>query len=195
MDNIIRPETVFAKKFETAFIAGERSDIAIHKALIEGLVDFVKTDFNTTGLAWAVRFMQARNPESARFNAIVKYLRTVANLRVILNDEDYRKTNVKTVKKASYDKAWLAECKSTPWYKVARSMQVAKPWEDRLDKDVNHYALGFIMGDVDREGLLDIFAPKVVDQIVRTALSDDKVQKKAADLLDKLLKQELKEAA
>lgn len=195
MDNVNRPETVFAKKFEKAFLAGERSDHAIHKALIEGLVEFVKSDFNTTGLAWAVRYMQARNPESARFNAIVKYLRTVANLRVILNDDDASKSNVKTVKKASYGPEWLAECKATPWFQVARAMQVAKPWEDKLDSEVNHYAIGYIMGDIDREGLLDIFAPKVVDQIVRTALSDTKVQKKAATLLDKLLHQELSEAA
>ena len=180
-----RPETVFAKKFEKAFIAGERSDMAIQKSLIVGLVDFVKSDYNTTGLAWAVRFMQARNPESARFNAIVKFLETVAKLRVII-DDDPKMTNVKTVKKTSYDAAWLQSCKDTPWYQVARKMQVAKPWKDRLDSDINHYALGYLMGDASRNDLLEIFAPKVVDSIVATALKDDKVQSKAAELLAKL---------
>lgn len=185
MDNTIRPETPFAKKFEKAFLAGERSDSAIHSSLIMGLVDFVKADFNTTGIAWAVRFMQARNPESARFRAIVKYLESVASLRVVL-DDDASKTTVKTKRKFAYDNAWLAECKATPWFEVARGMQVAKPWADRVDSDVRHYAIGYIMGDVTRPELAEIFAPKVVDSIVSTALTDKKVQAKAAERMAKL---------
>lgn len=185
MDNLKRPETVFAKKFEKAFLAGERSDLAIHKSLIVGLVDFVRSDFNTTGIAWAVRFMQSRNPESARFRAIVKYLTTVAKLRVIV-DDDPMKTNVKTTKKVAYDVAWLDECKATTWYDVARGMQTVKPWASRVDSDVKFYATGFIMGEVSRTELEEIYAPKMVDEIIRTALSDAKLQAKAAERMAKL---------
>jgi len=180
----IMPETVFAKKFSKAFIAGERSDYAIQKALIVGLIDFVKSDFNTTGIAWAVRFMHARNPESARFHAIVKWLEDVCSLRVILND-DSNKCNVKTVKKTSYDTAWLAGCKDTPWYKVARSMQVAKPWADPLESMKRKYAEGFLMGDVTESMLQEVFGPRIVAEILALK-GDDKLQARVAQRMSKL---------
>lgn len=183
--SIMRPETMFAKKFEKGFLAGERSDHAIHSALIIGLVDFIKSDKNTTGLAWAVRFMQSRNPESARFHAIVHYLREVANLRVIIDDQDPSKTNVKTVKKAEYDTVWLNGCKTTPWYKVARQMQKAKPWADPLDTMLRKYAEGLLMGDVTLGELGEVFGVKMIMTIQGMA-SDEKLQAKVAARMTKL---------
>jgi len=181
-----RPETVFSKKFTKAFIAGERSDVSIHKALIEGLVEFHRKDNNTVGLAWAVRFMQARNPESARFRAIVEWLEAVAQFKVTIDENNVKGTNVTTKRKVEYDKDWLEGCKARPWYKVARDMQKAKPWNNPLESMERQYATGYLMGDISRDEMLQVFAPLVVDQIIRNAITDDKIQDKVIERMSKL---------
>jgi len=184
----MRPESVFSKKFSKAFIAGERSDVATHKALIEGLVEFHRNDHSTVGLAWAVRFMQERNAKSARFHAIVKWLESVAKFEVTISD-DPAKSNVKTRKKQAYGKGWLDGAKKKTWYQTARDMQVAKGWSNPLDRMIREFARGYLMGDIDRAEMVEEIGAKSADQAIRTAMSDAKLQAEVAERMTKLDKQ------
>jgi len=189
---LVMPESasVNLKKAVKAFQAGERSDRKLHQSLMDMLVfDFYRKDYNTVGLAWFLRFMQNENPDSARFRAVVHWLRTVANFQVKIDEKNLFETNLKCTKGYTYGKEWLAACKATPWFVTARQMQKAKPWVNRVDTVLKDYAKGYIMGDITRDDLLDIFVPKRVDEIIREALHDEKLQKSVAERMAKLDKQ------
>lgn len=175
-------ENTYQRKFEKAFLAGERSDVAIHKALIDCLVDFHKSDKNTVGIFWLVKFMIERSPESHRTNAILKWFDL--NGFSINTGE---KLTVKTKRKQVFDTVWLNGCKDKPWYKVARDMQEVKAWVDPMESVKRQYAEGYIMGDVTRVQLEELFAAKMVADIIGFALGNDKLQQKAAKRMEKLL--------
>lgn len=187
----IKPESASIAKFEKAFLAGERSDHAIHKGLIEILSEFGRDrDHSTAGIWWTVRFMadNGRNGlEGHRAASIVEYLKR-NGFRISMSDAGELSVGLK--RKAVFDTAWLAECKRVPWYKVAREMQTVKAWSDPLEAVITQYATGYIMGDISRRELTENFAPKLVDTIIAKAMSDDNLQARAAKRMAKLVEQE-----
>lgn len=181
----IKPEKTYSRKFEAAFIAGERSDHALHKALIEILVDFHKSDFNTVGVFWSMAFMYNRNPESARYHAIKRWYEE-NGFRFIFKDEKLQ--SVKTNKNTDFGQEWLRSAKRHPWFKVARDMQKAKAWSDPLENVKRQYATGYLMGDISREQIAELFAPSIVQSIVTMAMTDEKLQKTVTKRMEALEK-------
>lgn len=175
----------FVKKFEAAYLAHEKSAKAIHAALIEALVDFSRKDNNTVGLFHIVKFMsRGKRLESSTTAAVIKWMGDVAQFNV---SADGKTTIVKTRKKVAYDKEWLAACKAKPWYEVQKEMMQPKPWTDPMQQVISNYATGYIMGDVTRQHLEELFAPQMVTEIVSKALSDKKLQDKVAKRMEKLV--------
>lgn len=106
------------KHFQTAFIAGERSDKNIHTALIVGLAHAGRNDMDIIAVSKMMEYCILKAPESHRTNAIRDWLENVAFLSV-----DKETGKVTTKKKQEYNVEWLDGCKAKPWYSHARDMQ------------------------------------------------------------------------
>jgi hypothetical protein len=117
--------------FKAAYIAGERSDKAIHDALIEFLVDFAKRlDENRSGkehatpayvteqLVAVMDCARAINVNGYRFVGISKWLKAICKLDVTVKEME--PIIVRFRSKVSYDANWLQACKATTWADVVK---------------------------------------------------------------------------
>ncbi len=183
-ENQIAEETSLAR-FERNYILGEQSDQGLHEALIQSFVEFVRGDKNTQPIAAIVRFIASRPKETARGIAIMKYIESVGNFRIIEADGT---PIVKTVRKFNYDQVWLDACKATTWADVQKSLVEAKPFKDNSESMAQYWAQGVLMGSVSEEELEDLFAPKMV-QLIKLKMADQKVISRTNERVAKLVEQ------
>jgi len=183
--------------FTVAYLAGEQSDRDIQKQLIKALVPIGKAYKageapDTEELTAICKWMATgKRKESHRTHAAVQYLKDIAKLRVVGFRDNDKPSDVKVSlkRKTEYGDEWLAGCKATPWFKVARDMQKAKAFnpETTLKQFMREMAAGYIMGDESRQDLIDATQSEAMaDSIIKLALTDETLQEKTATRMEKL---------
>jgi len=170
-------------KFSAAFIAGEKSDIAIAKSLVILMIDFgTNPDRNTRNIQGVIEAMRKLSPDSHRTAAITEWIKTIGGFNVT---EKSVSINKKAGEKAG---KWLEKCKRYPWYMVAKDMQTAKPWSNPQERMIREYATGLLMGAIEESALSTIFEPAMVTSIL-AAKKDEKLIANVTTRMEKLAKQ------
>ena len=164
-----------------AFLAGERSDKAIHKIIVEACIPIAK-DKNTIALLKQVVIpvlgYEAKPGSLDRRQITLNYVRDV-----MLLDVDKDALSVKFRLPADhYDREWFDRVKATPW---GSTVKVAKDFSDQFESSIGQSATGLLMGALTWGDLRERYAPGVLARIsaeVNKAKVQDKVSKRLAAL-------------
>lgn len=164
-----------------AFIAGERSDKAIHAVLCV-CAEQVAKDHNTIALLKQVVIpvlgYEAKPGSLDRRAITLNYIRDV-----MLLDVDKDALSVKFRLPASeYDREWFDRVKATPW---GSTVKVTKEWTDQFDSWIGQSATGILMGSITWSQLKSRFAPEVLASI-GAEVNKAKTQAKVKTRLEKL---------
>jgi hypothetical protein len=188
--SVLKPTKDQAPAIIRAFLAGERSDKAIHACLCV-CAEQVAKDHNTIALLKQVVIpvlgYEAKPGSLDRKTITLNYIRDV-----MLLDVDKDALSVKFRLPASeYDREWFDRIKATPW---GSSVKVVKDFSDQFETVIGQSATGLLMGALTWSDLRERYAPAVLARI-STELNKPKVQKKVSERLSKLGKPEFDVAA
>jgi hypothetical protein len=164
-----------------AFIAGERSDKAIHAVLCV-CAEQVSKDKNTIALLKQVVIpvlgYEAKPGSLDRKQITLNYIRDV-----MLLDVDKDALSVKFRFPADqYNREWFDKVKATPW---GSTVKVTKEWTDQFDSWIGQSATGILMGSITWAQLKARFAPEVLASI-GAEINKAKIQAKVKTRLEKL---------